>query len=247
MIDEKFWQEYERANSNPFARFLNKNKIERMEKMIIESSTFVSKDSPEFEKWSSEINLSGINIESISLRQSYLEKQYSILSNSILYPSDKLSGIKENIHLIHSEKEANQEVFDTLEAFDYFDSLPENPDFVPAVTQAELLPNGWTWVEYNDGSGYLESPEGTEYSSYDKLFDGKIEYKNLEDNTWELSLEEFSEFKAQVEQQVVSKLGNQVDTSKSNDQRLIGAPVVEIRRTVSTEMGGLSTSRDFTR
>lgn len=122
-----------------------------------------------------------------------------------------------------------------------------DPDAPPNRIQAEALSEGWMWVEYNDGSGHLESPEGAEYSSYDKLFDGKIEYKNLEDNSWELSFEEFSDFKNEVEQQMISKLGNQIDKNNSNEHSLVEAPVVEIRRNASAEISGLSASKDLTR
>lgn len=32
---------------------------------------------------------------------------------------------------------------------------------------AKKLGDGWKWVKYDDGSGYLESPDGKEYMSYD--------------------------------------------------------------------------------
>ena len=34
-------------------------------------------------------------------------------------------------------------------------------------TPAKTLPKGWVWVDYNDGSGHLESPDGFRYFSYD--------------------------------------------------------------------------------
>lgn len=34
-------------------------------------------------------------------------------------------------------------------------------------TQAENLPEGWVWQQYDDGSGHLKSPDGTDYFSYD--------------------------------------------------------------------------------
>lgn len=33
--------------------------------------------------------------------------------------------------------------------------------------QAELLPAGWIWKDYSDGSGDLSSPDGKHYFSYD--------------------------------------------------------------------------------
>lgn len=155
---------------------------------------------------------------------------------------------KQSVEEIISKVEApemddpSNEYFSEEHAFTDYD-----PDAPPNRIQAEALPEGWMWVEYYDGSGHLESPEGSEYSSYDMHFDGKIEYKNLEDNSWELSFEEFSDFKNDVEQQMLSKLGNQVDKSHSNEQSLVEAPVVEIRRNASAEIGGLSASKDLTR
>lgn len=35
------------------------------------------------------------------------------------------------------------------------------------VNQAALLEKGWMWIDYDDGSGHLESPNGEEYVSYD--------------------------------------------------------------------------------
>ena len=49
--------------------------------------------------------------------------------------------------------------------------------------QAKLLPRGWTWVHYNDASGYLKSPlpEEKEYFSYDW---STGEYKITLDTPW---------------------------------------------------------------
>lgn len=33
--------------------------------------------------------------------------------------------------------------------------------------RAESLPKGWVWQQYDDGSGHLKSPDGTNYFSYD--------------------------------------------------------------------------------
>lgn len=35
------------------------------------------------------------------------------------------------------------------------------------VNQAALLEKGWMWIDYDDDSGHLESPNGEEYVSYD--------------------------------------------------------------------------------
>lgn len=178
MLDENFWQEYKRANSNPITRFINNNKIEQMEKEIIDSSDFVSKNSPDFEKWSSEINLVGINLEGIALRENYLEKQYSILSNASFYSAEKLSELKEDLKSVSSEREANQEVFDILE-LDNPDYLSEGNEFSTTTEQASLLPDGWIWQIYQDGSGYLNTPEGEEYDRYDYVREVEFDVENF--------------------------------------------------------------------
>ena len=47
-------------------------------------------------------------------------------------------------------------------------------DFEEKIVPSEKLGRGWYWHKYNDGSGYLESPDGKEYTekidSNDSLF-----------------------------------------------------------------------------
>ncbi len=51
--------------------------------------------------------------------------------------------------------------------------LEENADFFSDegfeenLTPASDLPDGWTWNDYDDGSGSLKSPSGHRYYSYD--------------------------------------------------------------------------------
>ncbi|MDL2287030.1 hypothetical protein LJB90_00480 [Eubacteriales bacterium OttesenSCG-928-G02] len=40
-------------------------------------------------------------------------------------------------------------------------------DEVCTKSQAKGLPEGWTWRDWNDGSGGLHSPDGKEYAEYD--------------------------------------------------------------------------------
>lgn len=35
------------------------------------------------------------------------------------------------------------------------------------IVPAKALPEGWAWIEYDDGSGHLEAPDGRHYYSYD--------------------------------------------------------------------------------
>ena len=73
--------------------------------------------------------------------------------------------------------------------------------------QDDLLPEGWEWVHYDDGSGYLKSPEGKCYFSYDWTTG---EYKLTEDSQYDFFLKEnihsrgysigsFSDFKKMAE------------------------------------------------
>ena len=42
---------------------------------------------------------------------------------------------------------------------------------------AQYLPEGWTWREYDDGSGGLDSPQGEKYYSFDQATEeGKFSF-----------------------------------------------------------------------
>lgn len=75
------------------------------------------------------------------------------------------------------------------------------------ITQATNLPTGWIWKEYSDRSGHLESPDGTQYFSYDWTTG---EYKETADKRYNAFLVEnyenggysigsFSDFKQYAE------------------------------------------------
>lgn len=46
----------------------------------------------------------------------------------------------------------------------HYDNIKSNED---TKKQAVSLPDGWHWVNYDDGSGHLQSPDGKDYFSYD--------------------------------------------------------------------------------
>lgn len=116
-----------------------------------------------------------------------------VLVRIYLYPEQKeIKGIRKRIILHLAEKaclaehgmtireyiEKEYEKFDAEcslyaqgEAFDNPDEEEacDSDDKPPVIEQARLLPEGWKWVMYNDGSGYLESSDGKEYFSYDRL------------------------------------------------------------------------------
>lgn len=66
--------------------------------------------------------------------------------------------------------------------WDKIEKLLDDMDSV-RVTQAGLLPAGWMWNDYGDGSGCLASPEGHDYFQYD-LCTG--EYRYYDSKTWHL-------------------------------------------------------------
>lgn len=51
------------------------------------------------------------------------------------------------------------------------------------IQKAEALPEGWNWYMYEDGSGYLQAPDGKEYFFYDK---NTSEYKQFASEKWSL-------------------------------------------------------------
>ena len=62
---------------------------------------------------------------------------------------------------------------------------------VPLITlrkiQSKTLPEGWIWCKYDDNSGYLESPNGKDYFSYDM---NTGEYKITPESSYDFFLEE---------------------------------------------------------
>ena len=60
--------------------------------------------------------------------------------------------------------------------------VEDHDDFEEKIVPSEKLGRGWYWHKYNDGSGYLESPDGKEYMSYDL---DTNEYKETNDSQYE--------------------------------------------------------------
>ncbi len=72
--------------------------------------------------------------------------------------------------------------------------------------QAVLLEDGWVWIDYDDGSGHLESPSGEEYVIYDFCTQ---EYKYANER-WNFMYEypdrtSFYQFKTIIENDVLEK------------------------------------------
>jgi hypothetical protein len=60
------------------------------------------------------------------------------------------------------------------------ENLSNNKEDV-ILTQAENLPEGWTWRDYDDGSGSILNPKGNPKFSYDLMTQ---EYKSTEEKFW---------------------------------------------------------------
>lgn len=79
---------------------------------------------------------------------------------------------KLEIEINPSIEEANG-VFESMMQFNGDKNVPEFDDFYieenieENLTPATNLPEGWTWRDYDDGSGSLKSPNGYSYYSYD--------------------------------------------------------------------------------
>lgn len=65
----------------------------------------------------------------------------------------------------------------------YIDSYDENNyQEGLSIVPAKKLEDGWNWYKYDDGSGHLEGPDGTQYMNYDLSTN---EYKLMQNLKWE--------------------------------------------------------------
>lgn len=79
--------------------------------------------------------------------------------------------------------EVNKKLYDTVEKEkENIELEDEFEEFDVKIVPAERLGGGWNWHKYNDGSGYLESPDGKEYMSYDL---DTNEYKETNNSRYE--------------------------------------------------------------
>ena len=97
------------------------------------------------------------------------------------------------------------------------DNLSFEPDDVDEKkSPAATLPEGWEWVDYDDGSGSLRAPDGKHYFSYDLHTSytpmGGIEY--METNDWTAFYGSLSDFKMHAENVVSEKY---LDLNKIED------------------------------
>ncbi len=77
--------------------------------------------------------------------------------------------------------------------------------------QADILPKGYIWVMWTDGSGFLKCPDGSSRYEYDMspyFMEGGIEYVVPETNAWNVFWGSFEAFKTFAEEKVLSMIQN---------------------------------------
>ena len=76
----------------------------------------------------------------------------------------------------------------------------------PSHVPSSLLPEGWNWVQWNDGSGYLCNPNEEIYFEYDLCtIPGGVEYKESSEYQWNSFDGDFNEYKKFAETIVLSQ------------------------------------------
>ena len=116
--------------------------------------------------------------------------------------------------------------------------LEQYPHDVPA----SILPSGWHWVDYDDGSGHLQSPAGEKYFSYDRApyaNQGGIEYKEWAQDWYGPFWGTFSDFKSYAESVVGRKYLHEIHESKSSDKSSVAAHQPDMTRD-ALQQNGLS-------
>ncbi len=132
---------------------------------------------------------SGLTYTQIDEKQAHHYRNYEV-------EAAKLS--LEGIHQI--------EMTDVEENADFF----SDKGFEENLTPASDLPEGWTWNDYDDGSGSLKSPSGHRYYSYDMLTQeytlpyGRREWTGMRD--FYDAPKSLNEFKNYVEKDLKAKV-----------------------------------------
>lgn len=89
-------------------------------------------------------------------------------------------------------------------------------EFLKKSNQSELLPKGWIWKIYVDGSGYLVDPEGHHFFNFDCATQ---EYKNPDSKKWQFMENypehtPFKEFQKFAEQWILQNILSAKGSSK---------------------------------
>lgn len=120
----------------------------------------------------------------VNLKQHFLEsaeqkKQISQDENPLLSfgrDSQYIDDIMQDIENGNGDLWKKKEEIDSITP----ENLSNNKEDVK-LTQALNLPEGWTWRDYDDGSGSILNPKGNPKFSYDFMTQ---EYKSSEDKIW---------------------------------------------------------------
>lgn len=131
---------------------------------------------------------SGLTYTQIDEKQAYHYRNYEV------------EAVKLSIEVVHQFEEPDLE-----ENADFF----SNEGFEENLIPASDLPDGWTWNDYDDGSGSLKSPSGHRYYSYDlqtqeyTLPYGRREWTGMRD--FYDAPKSLNEFKSYVENDLKAK------------------------------------------
>ena len=86
----------------------------------------------------------------------------------------------------------------------------------------EVLPEGWQWIHYGDGSGHLESPDAESYFGYDLTTcyaaQNGIEHKNRK-GKWEIYWGDFNGFKKYAEETIAKELNISPNNISAESQK----------------------------
>lgn len=131
---------------------------------------------------------------------------------------------------INTSIEKTKDQIESTLSFDWeenslgFDDLFSEEDFEENLTPASNLPDGWTWNDYDDGSGSLKSPSGHRYYSYDlqnqeyTLPYGRREWTGMRD--FYDAPKSLNEFKSYVENDLKAKaVQNNLNPKLSEEEK----------------------------
>lgn len=82
----------------------------------------------------------------------------------------------------------------SIETYEYDEDC-----ILPIKIQANTLPEGWIWTDYDDGSGDIQSPGGESYFSYDLctheyMLPNNDHWSRWVDPEYRMSLKNFKDF-----------------------------------------------------
>ena len=133
------------------------------------------------------------------------EQEVELTADSDLFQDVKMET-EESVEKMEREESDN---FDDFPEFEEVE--PEMPWELVTTTekQAELLPEGWKWVMYDDGSGSIHSPDNKHYFGYDLgpySNVGWIEYQKEYDSRWDIFQDDFKKFQEYAEKYILENV-----------------------------------------